>query len=90
MEQIAENEKTYGDKLIEKLKDPNENTYASLFTDCQTALDIAEILAGKEDDGAEIREFTKVTGKFILENNRIRIRILYSNRCKSKYRRWCI
>ena len=68
-QKIAENEKTYGDKLIEKLKDPNENTYASLFTDCQTALDIAEILAGKEDDGAEIREFTKVTGKFILENN---------------------
>lgn len=68
-QKIAENEKTYGDKLIEKLKDPNENTYASLFTDCQTALDIAEILAGKEDDGSEIREFTKVTGKFILENN---------------------
>ncbi len=68
-QKIAENEKTYGDKLIEKLKNPNENTYASLFTDCQTALDIAEILAGKEDDGAEIREFTKVTGKFILENN---------------------
>ena len=68
-QKIVENEKTYGDKLIEKLKDPNENTYASLFTDCQTALDIAEILAGKEDDGAEIREFTKVTGKFILENN---------------------
>ncbi len=61
----GEQSKTHGDKILEILKETN----SKLYTDCETAEDIAKALQGMPNDGEVIREFTDIVGKYILDNN---------------------
>ncbi len=63
--------KTHGDKIIELLKQ-SENSKLDeekLYTNCETAEDVAKVLQGMPNDGDVIRNFTDIVGKYILDNN---------------------
>ncbi len=63
--------KTHGDRIIELLKENEKDKSESykLYTECKTAEDVANVLKTMPNDGDVIREFTKIVGQYILENN---------------------
>ncbi len=71
LQKEIEEGKTHGEKIIELLKENEKDKSESykLYTNCKTAEDVAEVLKGMPNDGEVIREFTKIVGKYILENN---------------------
>ncbi len=71
LQKEVEEGKTHGDKILELLKENEKDKSESykIYTDCKTAEDVAKVLKGMPNDGEVIREFTKIVGQYILENN---------------------
>lgn len=67
---IVDSDKTHGDAILERLKNPEYSKYADEYKDCNTAAEIADKLSQNESqkyDGPRVRDFVNIVADYIVE-----------------------